>query len=195
MVDQLERTTQKKKKSVILLMKMLYFKTPLNKYTFKSKVIKNWVESHCNDKYVLNLFAGITKISGCLEVRNDMDKTMNADYSIDALDFVKEWNGKLFDIVVLDSPYSYRKLMEFYNGHKASRFNQLKDLIPNIIVSNGAVITFGYQSVSMGIVRGFEQREVLLMSHGGAIHDTIAVLEQSMHRCYTKPNSLLKQGA
>lgn len=163
-------------------MKLTYLKTPLNKYTFKSQKIKSWVEFRCKDGVVLNLFAGITNIDGCSEVRNDVDKTMNADYSKDALDFVTEWNGELFDMVVLDPPYSYRKSMEFYNGHKASRFNQLKDLIPNILIPNGEVITFGYQSVSMGIVRGFEQKEILLMSHGGAIHDTIAILEQRTHR-------------
>lgn len=41
----------------------------------------------------------------------------------------------------------------------------------------GRVITFGYHSVSMGKRRGFTQERILLMSHGGAIHDTIAVVE------------------
>jgi hypothetical protein len=30
----------------------------------------------------------------------------------------------------------------------------------------------------MGQRRGFEQEHILLMSHGGAIHDTIAVIER-----------------
>jgi hypothetical protein len=70
--------------------------------------------------------------------------------------------------------------MEMYNGHKASKFNQTKDLIPNILNKDGVVITFGYHSVSMGKKRGFEQKEILLISHGGAIHDTIAVIEQKL---------------
>jgi len=162
-----------------MIMKMVYLKTPLNKYTFKSKPIRSWVESHCKNKMVLNLFAGLTEIDGCsLEVRNDIDTTMNAEHHLDALDFVKEWNGKLFNSIVLDPPYSYRKSMEMYNGHKASRFNQLKDQLLGILTTNGEVITFGYQSVSMGVVRGFKQKELLIMSHGGAIHDTLAILEK-----------------
>jgi len=164
-------------------MRLTYLKTPLNKYTFKSPKIKTWVESHCYNKRVLNLFAGQTILNNCIEVRNDSDQSMIADYHLDALDFVKQWYKEPFDIIVLDPPYSYRKSMEFYNGHKASRFNQLKDCITAILTPHGEVITFGYQSVSMGNSRGFEQKEILLMSHGGAIHDTIAVLEQWTHRC------------
>lgn len=162
-------------------MKLTYLKTPLNKYTFKSPKIKTWVESHCYNKRVLNLFAGQSILNNCIEVRNDSDQSMIADYHLDALDFVKQWSEKPFDVVVLDPPYSYRKSMELYNGNKASKFKQLKDHLPGIIIKTGEIITFGYQSVSMGAVRGFEQKEILLMSHGGAIHDTIAVLEQRTH--------------
>jgi 23S rRNA G2069 N7-methylase RlmK/C1962 C5-methylase RlmI len=59
-----------------------------------------------------------------------------------------------FDTIILDPPYAYRKSMEMYNGHKASKFNQIKDLIPKILNKNGIVITFGYHSVSMGNSRG-----------------------------------------
>jgi len=69
-----------------------------------------------------------------------------------------------------------------YNGHKASKLNEIKDMIPNILNKDGIVITFGYQSVSMGKTRGFSQQEILLLSHGGAIHDTIAVIENSFNK-------------
>ena len=162
-------------------MKLSYLKTPLNKYTFKSSKIKMWVESHCEGKKVLNLFAGQIELSDCIEVRNDVDLTMNADHHLDALDFINSWNGEYFDIVILDPPYAYRKSMEMYNGHKASRFNEGKDNLHRVLIPNGEIITFGYHSISMGEVRGFCQKEILLMSHGGAIHDTIAILEQRTH--------------
>ena|SRR3990167_4841571 len=151
-----------------------YLKTPLNKYTFSIKPIRDWVESNSHGK-ILNLFAGKTKLN-LNEFRVDSDRTMNADVYMDAYDFVKECKDK-FDTIILDPPYAYRKSMEMYNGHRASRFNQLKDLLPQILDRNGRVITFGYHSVSMGLSRGFEQEKILLMSHGGAIHDTIAVIE------------------
>jgi hypothetical protein len=157
------------------MMSVEYLKVPLNKYTFSIKPIRDWVEENSRGK-VLNLFAGKTKLE-LDEVRVDSDETMEADYYMDALDFVKDTKDR-FDTIILDPPYAYRKSMEMYNGHKASRLNQIKDLIPTILDKNGSVITFGYHSVSMGKGRGFEQEKILLMSHGGAIHDTIAVKEK-----------------
>lgn len=152
-----------------------YIKCPLNKYTFSIKPIREWVEINSKGK-VLNLFAGKTKLK-LNEIRIDVDKTMKADFYIDAYDFVKQCKDR-FDTIILDPPYAYRKSMEMYNGHKASRLNMIKDLIPKILNKEGIVISFGYHSVSMGKNRGFIQERILLLSHGGAIHDTIAVIEK-----------------
>lgn len=153
-----------------------YMKVPLNKYTFKAKKIKEWVEEHCKGK-VLNLFAGQTELN-IPEVRNDIRVEMPADYHIDALEFVRTWKGEKFDTIILDPPYAYRKSMEMYEGAVASPFNKLKDALIPILNDGGIVITFGYHSVSMGASRGFVQEHILLMSHGGAIHDTIATIER-----------------
>jgi 16S rRNA G966 N2-methylase RsmD len=107
---------------------------------------------------------------------------MIVDYHMDAVDFLqKAIDAKIMlpviDTVVLDPPYSYRKSMELYNGHKNSRFKIVKDLICEITDKGSTVITFGYQSVSMGIKRGFQVKEIALFSHGGAIRDTIATVE------------------
>jgi len=156
-------------------MEIEYMKVPLHRYTFKPIKLKRWVEDNSFGK-VLNLFAGKT-ILDLDEVRNDIDKSMIAVYNMDALDFVNSWNECKFDTIILDPPYGYRKSMEMYNGNLNSRFKQVKDIIPNILYKNGQVITFGYHSISMGMSRGFKQKKILLMYHGGAIHDTIAVIE------------------
>jgi tRNA G10 N-methylase Trm11 len=155
-----------------------YMKTPLNKYTFSNKRIKSWVEQNCRGK-VLNLFAGKTHLN-VQETRNDIDPNMPANYHLDARECAETLlrNKETYDTIVLDPPYAYRKSMEFYNGYVASPFNQLKNTIKEIVATNGCVITFGYHSVSMGQKRGFEQEKILLMYHGGAIHDTIAVIER-----------------
>lgn len=167
-------------------MKFTYMKTPLYKMTFQNKRICEWVENQC-EGLVLNLFAGVTKLNAN-EVRNDIREEMPADSHLDALEFVKFWKKKvsskqkpLFTTIILDPPYSYRKSMEMYDGAISSPFNQLKNEIPNILTPNGIVITFGYHSVSMGQKRGFEQEHLLVMSHGGAIHDTIAINERRKH--------------
>ncbi len=163
-------------KGLIIIPEFDYIKCPLNKYTFSIKPIREWVERECEGR-VLNLFAGKTLLN-VDEVRNDIDTTMNADYHKDAYLFVKEWEGDTFNTILIDPPYSYRKSMEFYNGHKASPFRKMKDEIPRILTGGGKVITFGYHSVSMGTGRGFVVERICLFSHGGAIHDTIATVER-----------------
>ena len=154
-----------------------YMKTTLNRYTFSNKRIKNWVENNC-EGLVINLFAGKTKLN-LSEVRIDSNSDMPADYHMDALEFLRNYDYKTrFSTVLLDPPYAYRKSMEMYQGHVASPFKQLKDEIVKVLIPGGIVITFGYHSVSMGASRGFEVEHIFLMSHGGAIHDTIATVER-----------------
>lgn len=158
-------------------MKMTYIKTPINKYTFKSEKIKKWVESNCLN-FTLNAFAGCVKLN-VTEYRIDQDVHAIADEYCDIIDFVNDKRIDLkntFDTVLLDPPYSLRKSMECYNGNKMSQFNYLKNIIAEKLCPE-RVITFGYQSVSMGIKRGYKQTELCIMHHGGAIHDTIAVVE------------------
>jgi len=154
---------------------IILVRTPLNKYTFKNKPMREWAEKHCLG-YTLNLFCGPTRLS-INELRNDLDTEVDADFHFDALDYVTISKGEVFETILLDPPYSYRKSMEFYGGRKASQFNQLKDALPRILKPNGRVITFGYHSVSMGKSRGFEISNIAIFSHGGAIHDTIGTVE------------------
>ena len=155
-----------------------HIKTPLNKYTFKAPKIKKWVETRVSG-YVLNLFAGETRLD-INEFRNDIRENMVADTHMDALDFCENYDGKPFNTVLLDPPYAFRKSMEMYEGAMCSPFNRLKDAIIPILSENGKVITFGYHSISMGAKRGFEVEELCIMSHGGAIHDTIATVEKQI---------------
>jgi hypothetical protein len=152
-----------------------YLKVPLNKMTFSRKPIREWVELQCVPR-VLNLFSGATKLN-VDEVRNDVREEMPADYHMDALEFVTGWSGEKFSTIILDPPYAYRKSMEMYGGAVSSAFNAVKNGLSRILVTGGRVITFGYHSISMGRTRGFHQDRILLMSHGGAIHDTIATVE------------------
>ena len=162
-----------------MLPELFHIKCPLNRYTFKVSTIKHLVEENVEGK-VLNLFAGKT-ILNCDEIRNDLDNEMNAEYHMDALAFIKQFAipGRLyFDTVLLDPPYSYRKSMEMYNGKVTSPFNALKDAIPLVLNKGGIVITFGYHSIVMGKGRGFDLEKAFLLSHGGAIHDTIISVER-----------------
>lgn len=154
---------------------IVLYRCPLHSYTFKVKDIREWVEKHCVGK-TLNLFAGKTKLNAD-EIRNDLDTEVEADYHLEALECVKQWNEPTFDTIILDPPYSYRKSMEYYGDRKASTFKIVKDYIPSILKNGGRVITFGYHSISMGKTKGFKPIHVAIFSHGGAIHDTIGTVE------------------
>ena len=113
-------------------------------------------------------------------MRNDIRPDMNAEYNMDALEFCRCWQGKRF----------FRKSMEMYDGKIMSPFNALKNSIERIITNNGIVITFGYHSVSMGKIRNFKTEAILLISHGGAIHDTIATIERKMEIFSSKQKNI-----
>lgn len=159
-------------------MEFTYIKTSMNRWTFQSKKIKQWVESRCEGK-VLNLFAGKTVLD-VWEFRVDINPEMVADKYMDALEYVKQATqyGNIFNTVLLDPPYSYRKSMTKYDGKIASNLKVVCDLLPQILSPEGLVITFGYRSVVLGESRGFKQEEIALISRGGAYHDTIATIER-----------------
>ena len=157
--------------------KLELIRTSLNRQTFKSNAIRNWVESNCTG-LVLNLFAGETELS-LNEIRNDIDRTASAHHYKDALDFVVEYDGEKFDTVILDPPYTYRKSMEMYDGDLNSRFKLIADNLPSIITPSARVISFGYHSTFLGKKRGYELEKMCIFAHGGAQHCTIAIIETS----------------
>jgi len=150
-------------------------RTNLRRHTFESPRIRKWAESRSSGK-VLNLFAGPTKLD-LDEVRNDINLEIDADYHMDAYDFVHHWNGSKFDTIILDPPYSYRKAMEMYNGYRNSRFKMVADNADRILNEDGVIISFGYHSTFMGLKRGYALKELCVFAHGGAQHCTIGIVE------------------
>ena len=157
-------------------MEFEFIKCSINNQTFKVKAIKELVEREC-EGLVLNLFAGTT-ILNINEVRNDLNAYIKADYNLEALEFLNQWTGKKFNTIIMDPPYSYRKSMEYYEGVKNSKFKLVKDNIHKVIAANGKIITFGYHSIVMGRDRGYTLEKIVVLSHGGAIHDTIVSIER-----------------
>jgi hypothetical protein len=157
-----------------------YLKQPLHRYTFEAPKIKQWVENNC-EGLTLNLFAGETKLN-INEIRNDLNLDTNPNLNMDALECCKYLVEKKykFDTILLDPPYSYRKSMEKYNGRISSPFNQIKDQLSYLTHKHSRIITFGYHSTCMGKKRGFNLIQILLICHGGAQHDTIAIVEEKV---------------
>src|ERR1700733_1569622 len=91
-----------------------HIRCPLHRYTFSVRPIRDWVERVCEGR-VLNLFAGRTPLN-MNETRNALDPMAPADYHLDALAFLRTWQGEKFNTILLDPPYAYRKSMEMYKG-------------------------------------------------------------------------------
>ncbi len=155
--------------------KLEYLCQPPKKHTFEMPRLKQWVAGWCHGN-VLNLFAGNTMlIPG--ETRNDIDPSANAEFHMDAHEFVKTWDGNKFDTVVLDPPYNMRKSREKYGDRHIGDFTLLKNELLRIINLGSNVITLGYDSVGMSASRGFEKIAICIVCHGGDHNDTLCVVE------------------
>ena len=56
-----------------------------------------------------------------------------------------------------------------------------KKIISNIIQPDGIVISFGWNTIGMGLKLGFRIEEILLVCHGGAHNDTICTVERKVN--------------
>ena len=121
---------------------------------------------------------------------NDLNPNTDAEYHIDALDFLKLLNERDIkaDVILLDPPYSLRQMKECYEniGRKVSQresqrfYGDLRDAVDNLIMPGSHVLTFGWNSIGMGKTRNYRIVEVMLVCHGRAHNDTICVIDQKM---------------
>ncbi len=155
-----------------------YLMQPPNKYTFKQPKLKTWIEQNCEGR-TLNLFAGLVLLN-IDEIRVDIDPEIPADYYMDSYDFVLMAKEKemLFDTILLDPPYNLRKSREKYKGRMIGSFTKVKNVLPDILVDNGVIITLGYDTVGMGKGRGFKKEAICLVCHSGDHNDTLCLKER-----------------
>ena len=92
------------------------------------------------------------------------------------------------DAVLFDPPYSPRQVADCYQrvGMKvgqaetqnAALNKRVRDHLGACLRPGGIAISFGWNSAGFGKVRGYVQREILIVCHGGAHNDTICVVEE-----------------
>jgi hypothetical protein len=122
--------------------------------------------------------------------RNDLDPSTEAEYHLDAAEFCHSMAnaGVQCFLALFDPPYSPRQISECYKGfgrevttadtQNSALYKRVRDALDPLIVPGGIVLSFGWQSVGMGIGRGYELIETMLVSHGGAHNDTICIAER-----------------
>jgi len=122
-------------------------------------------------------------------VSNDLDDSIQADYHLDALKFLRSRSDSEFDAMLFDPPYSPRQVSECYKKMgltvnmqttQASFWSFLKKEIGRTVKPGGIVITCGWNSGGVGNKYGFSIEQILLVAHGGWHNDTIVTVERKM---------------
>ncbi len=124
--------------------------------------------------------------------RNDLNPNTVAEYHMDSVDFLKMLAGEGIkaDLGILDPPYSVRQMSECYQsiGRKTSMvdsqgmgiYKYTRDALDQIMQIGGIVLSFGWNSIGMGLERYYQIEEILLVCHGGAHNDTICMAERKI---------------
>lgn len=134
-----------------------------------------WVDPFSNGKRVSNA-----------SIINDLNPSIDADYHMDALDFLTMFDSSSVDGVLYDPPYSLRQVVECYKGFgknvtsettQSSWRSRHLDQIARILKPNGKAICFGWNSNGVGKSRGMSMTRILIVAHGGSKNDTICTVE------------------
>lgn len=123
---------------------------------------------------------------------NDINPDTTAEYHMWADEFLKLLiqKGVKAKAGIFDPPYSSRQVKEVYAGmgrqffkednQNCVRWTKERDLMAELIVAGGYVLSLGWNSTGMGKSRGFEKVEILLVNHGSAHNDTICLVERKL---------------
>ena len=152
-----------------------------NKWTFTIKPIKELLKEELSEGLWVDPFAGENSPA---KIKNDLNPKIKADHHLQATDFLKMFDDESVDGVLFDPPYSHRQVKECYESvgiegwdGRMNFWSDPKSEIARIIKPGGKVICFGWNSMGIGIGRGFEMTRVLLVPHGGSKNDTICTVE------------------
>lgn len=131
--------------------------------------------------------------------RNDLDPDTKAQYHMEAEYFLAEMKtlGVRATAAIVDPPYSPRQMVECYNkvgmakgtrgSQNAALYRRTRDALMGVLSENAVVLSFGWNSAGMGLKRGFEIIEIMLVCHGAAHNDTICVAERRVPNLFTNP--------
>ena len=165
-----------------------------NSKTFKIKPIKEIIKREVNkNDLVLDPFANESSIKNEIQckkyISNDLDKSFNTDYHLEAQDFMKLFDDNSVDVILFDPPYSGRQVAECYkklnktvtvNDTNSGYFTKFKKEISRILKPNGICISFMWNTNGIGKKNGFEQIEILVVSHGSMHNDTLCTVERKI---------------
>lgn len=155
-----------------------------NKYTFKVRPLLDIVLKYrqLGDTWV-DPFAGFHSPA---EITNDLNPNCPTSFHLEALDFL-QMVEPFVDGIIFDPPYSLTQVSRSYQDiglvfhgkeKRTGGFPKVRDRIAAILKPGGIVCSYGWNTVGMGLKRGFEPLEYLIVSHGGNRNDTLVTIEQ-----------------
>ena len=157
-----------------------------NKNTFSIKPIKDLIQKYNTDGLLsIDPFANDSKLA---KITNDLDKSFNTNYHVDALEFLNLFEDNTIDLILNDPPYNLYQLNQCYKIYKESaHFDENEVYWINIfktyqkkLKKNGKIITFSWNSSGVNIMNNLEIEEILIVPHGGIHYDTICVVEKKI---------------
>lgn len=159
-----------------------------NHNTFSIKPIKQLISKYITDAVWLDPFSRESPFAEQC-ITNDLNPDVDADYHMEALDFLAQYDSASVDGVLFDPPYSPRQISECYKSigravhmkdTQSSFYGDRKKEVGRIVKPGGIVLCFGWNSGGIGKTLGFQLLEVLLVAHGGAHNDTICTVEMKL---------------
>ena len=159
--------------------------------TFSIKPIGILIDKHLTNGTWIDPFSRHSPFKN-KTITNDLNTEFEADYHLEALEFLKQFDDNSIDGVLFDPPYSPRQISECYKNvgrevhmqdTQSSFYSERKREVARIIKPQGKVICFGWNSGGVGKTLGFELQEILLVAHGGAHNDTIVTVETKELLC------------
>ena len=166
-------------------------------HTFTIKPIAELLKRYVQEKPNgwIDPFAGWNSPAS---LTNDLNPEAPTNFHLEATEFIRRFpdvarkNEKAepqFDGALFDPPYSLRQIMECYNGFgivtdkkwaTTKFYTDVKNGLAGCIKSGGFCISFGWNTIGLGKVRGFEIIEVLVISHGRLHNDTLVTVERKI---------------
>jgi hypothetical protein len=156
--------------------------------TFSIKPIQKFVLRYlANSKVSVDPFA---RNSQLCTYRNDLNPETKAENHVDVCEFLSSLieRGVVADLVIFDPPYSLEQLKRSYesigqkytmqDGWLPNNWTKAKNLCNQLLGSRGAFLNFGWTTNGMGLKRGFEIVEIMLVNHGTGHNDTICMAEK-----------------
>lgn len=135
-----------------------------------------WLDPFCNESRL-----------PFVKVRNDLNPTIEADYHLHAVEFLKMYGINTVDGVLFDPPYSARQVKECYGNigrhvsqedTQAKFWKDCKREMARIIKPGGIAVCFGWNSNGIGAHGGFELERLLIVAHGAMHNDTLVTVER-----------------